>query len=45
MNFLYVAYLATWIIHLGYIFGMSRRAARLRRQWDDLRRDKAGRGC
>ena len=38
MNFLYAAYTATWIIHIAYILSLSSRVARLRKEWDELRR-------
>jgi len=30
MNFLYAAYAATWLIHIGYLVTLARRYARLR---------------
>jgi CcmD family protein len=30
MNFLYAAYAATWIIHIGYLWTVARRYSRLR---------------
>jgi CcmD family protein len=36
MNYLYAAYAATWIIHVGYLTILARRYARLRKEIDDL---------
>jgi CcmD family protein len=36
MNYLYAAYAATWIIHIGYLTILARRYARLRKEIDDL---------
>ena len=38
MNFLYAAYAATWLIHIGYLATIATRAMRLRREIDDLNR-------
>jgi hypothetical protein len=35
---LYIAYAATWFIHIAYLIHLSRKAARLRAESDDLRR-------
>jgi CcmD family protein len=36
MNFLYAAYAATWIIHIGYLASVLRRYARLRNKIQEL---------
>jgi CcmD family protein len=38
MNYLYAAYAATWIIHIGYLTILARRYARLRKEIDDLKK-------
>ena len=38
MNFLYAAYISTWVIHVGYLTYLFRRYSRLRRAIDDLNR-------
>jgi CcmD family protein len=38
MNFLYAAYAATWIIHIGYLGTLVRRYQRLSREIDELRK-------
>lgn len=38
MNYLYVAYTVTWVVHISYILYLSRRAARLRDEARDLER-------
>ncbi len=35
---LYLAYAATWIIHIAYVVHLSRKAARLRAESDELQR-------
>jgi CcmD family protein len=39
MNYLYAAYAATWIIHIGYLTILARRYARLRKEIDDLKKN------
>jgi CcmD family protein len=39
MNYLYAAYAATWIIHVGYLTILARRYARLRKEIDDLKKN------
>ena len=39
-KFLYAAYCATWVIHIVYVISLSRRATRLRQQWDEFRRGR-----
>ncbi len=34
------AYIATWVIHIGYVALLSGRAARLRREWEEFRRSR-----
>ncbi len=34
---LYIAYAATWIIHIAYLVHLSRKAARLRAESEELR--------
>ncbi len=36
VKFLYAAYIATWLIHGGYIATLIRRYSRLRKQMKDL---------
>jgi CcmD family protein len=36
MKYLYAAYAATWIIHLGYISTIVRRYARLRKKMEEF---------
>jgi CcmD family protein len=36
IKYLYAAYLATWLIHAGYLGSMVRRYARLRQQMKEL---------
>ncbi len=38
MNYLYTAYVVTWVVHIVYLFYLSRRAARLREEARDLER-------
>ena len=38
MNFLYAAYGATWIIHIAYIWLLSRRYHRLRQEIQEAKR-------
>lgn len=38
MNFLYVAYAATWLIHIGYLVTLVSRYTRLKREIDDMSR-------
>lgn len=39
MSYLYAAYAATWIIHVGYLGWLTRRYIRLRREIEDLKND------
>jgi CcmD family protein len=41
MNFLYAAYTATWVIHVGYLVTLGLRYARLKREIDDMSRKDA----
>jgi len=36
MIHLYVAYFATWAIHIAYLVFLSRKARRLRREWQEM---------
>lgn len=36
MNFLYVAYTATWAIHIGYLITVALRYKRLKREIEDM---------
>ena len=36
MNFLYAAYMATWVIHIAYLGILIRRYSRLRKDVDEL---------
>ncbi|MBV9573639.1 MAG: CcmD family protein [Acidobacteriales bacterium] len=38
MTYLYAAYAATWIIHLGYLAWLGSRYARLRKEIEELKR-------
>jgi CcmD family protein len=38
MSYLYAAYIATWVIHIGYLGTLARRYARLRAEIEDLKR-------
>jgi CcmD family protein len=38
MNFLYAAYAATWIIHIGYLGILARRYKRLQREIEELKK-------
>lgn len=38
MKFLYAAYAATWLIHITYLFLLSRRYRRLREEMQDFRK-------
>jgi len=38
MKFLYAAYAATWIIHIGYILSLNARVRRLHQDWDELKK-------
>ncbi len=39
-GFLYTAYAAVWVIHIGYILYLSSRYSRLRREIEDLKREE-----
>ena len=39
MNFLYIAYTVTWVVHIAYILYLTRRAARLREEARELERE------
>lgn len=38
MNFLYAAYIATWVIHIGYLTHLLRRYVRLKAEVDELKK-------
>jgi CcmD family protein len=38
MKYLYAAYVATWLIHVGYLSSLFLRYKRLQREIQDLRR-------
>jgi CcmD family protein len=38
MNFLYAAYTATWVIHIGYLVTLALRHSRLKHEIDDMSR-------
>jgi len=42
MNFLYAAYSATWLIHIAYLVILVRRYQRLRKEIDEIRKEKGG---
>lgn len=37
-HFLYAAYVVTWVVHIAYLAVLSLKAARLRREVEDLKR-------
>ena len=37
-DFLYAAYIVTWLVHITYLVVLGRKAARLRREVEDLNR-------
>jgi hypothetical protein len=40
MKFLYAAYAATWLIHIGYLAIITARSRKLREEAEQLRREK-----
>ena len=38
MNYLYAAYIATWLIHIGYVLTLTRRYNRLKEEAKELGR-------
>ena len=38
LNYLYAAFIATWVIHIVYLTTVVRRYGRLRRELDELKR-------
>lgn len=38
MTYLYVAYAATWLIHVAYLSTVARRYSRLKREMEQLRK-------
>ena len=38
LYFLYAAYVVTWVVHISYLIVLGRKAARLRREIEDLKR-------
>jgi CcmD family protein len=38
VHFLYAAYIVTWVVHITYLAILGRKAARLRREVEDLKR-------
>jgi hypothetical protein len=38
MNFLYAAYISTWIIHLSYVGILLRRYLRLKHEFEELKK-------
>ena len=38
MNFLYAAYISTWIIHLSYVGILLRRCLRLKHEFEELKK-------
>lgn len=42
MRNLYLAYAATWLIHALYLVALGRRYARLRREFEDMRKHSKG---
>jgi hypothetical protein len=41
MNFLYIAYAATWLIHIIYLGVLVRRYQRLRHEIEELKRSQS----
>ncbi len=39
-RYLYAAYGLTWVIHIVYVFTLNRRASRLRREAEELHRER-----
>ena len=39
MNFLYIAYGATWMIHIVYLITVMRRYSRLKKELDELKKN------
>jgi len=39
-GFLYTAYVAVWVIHIGYIVYLSSRYSKLRREIEDLKKEE-----
>jgi len=39
MNFLYAAYIATWVIHIGYLTHLLRRYTRLKAEVEELKKE------
>ena len=37
-DYLYAAYIVTWVVHITYLAVLGRKAARLRREIEDLKR-------
>ena len=44
MNNLYIAYTATWLIHLGYVVYLWRKSAALQREIREFQREQGARG-
>jgi CcmD family protein len=44
MNNLYIAYTATWLIHLGYVLYLWRKSAALQREIREFQRELGTRG-
>ena len=40
--YLFAAYVATWVIHIGYISTIVRRYSRLKREIEELKRAEEG---
>ncbi len=40
IKYLYAAYCATWVVHIVYVLTLSRRAAKLRQDWQEFRRGR-----
>jgi CcmD family protein len=38
MNFLYAAFIVTWVIHIFYLFTLNARVARVRKEARELKR-------
>jgi len=37
-QYLYAAYVVTWVVHIAYLGYLARKAARVRREVEDLKR-------
>lgn len=40
LHYLYAAYIVTWVVHITYLAVLGRRATRLRREIEELKRER-----